>query len=343
MKIVKMNEIENVSKVTVDNQVYFLGEHRDFRRNEYLAKFIPENARLSMSWTMLKENEVLEIHEHPTPSMIIVYSGNGKVIGDLEASLTQGDIVAVPSGYKHGFVGGEQSLCAISVQFEGNGLYEDKNNARVNFSNSSGLDKLLEYNSLRLNKHVDIPFFKMLTDGTLEEPAKKRKFESLLKSWSRKFQSIIHLRQGGTQNVEFYDVFKQHLLEEIGHDDLIKATGDNIWDPVIESCSDWFLSNMLFQDNIHKAAIVHLVLENSAHEFHELAHSLLDSGKNDEYYETHAVHDEDHSNMVNHLLLDQPHSTYLELQESIKHAWDILEAMLDRMHKIITDSWAIAK
>ena len=146
-----MNEIENVSYVTVDNQVHFLGEHRDFRRNEYLAKFIPENARLSMSWTMMKEQEVLEVHEHPTSSMIVVYAGNGIVIGDLEASLTQGDIVAVPPGYKHGFVGGDQSLCAISVQFEGKGLYENLDEARVTFVETNNvLDKLLEHNSIRI-------------------------------------------------------------------------------------------------------------------------------------------------------------------------------------------------
>ncbi|NOI60938.1 cupin domain-containing protein [Vibrio coralliilyticus] len=339
MKIIKMNEIENVSNVTVDNQVHFLGEHRDFRRNEYLAKFIPENARLSMSWTMLKEHEVLEIHEHPTPSMIVVYAGNGEVIGDLEASLTQGDIVAVPPGYKHGFVGGDQSLRAISVQFEGKGLYENIDEARVKFvETNNGLDKLLEHNSIRIKQHIEIPFFQMLTDGTLEDAGKRKVFEMLLKNWSEKFQNIMFIRQGSTQSKRFQSVFKQHLIEEIGHDDLIKAPENYIWDPIIESCAEWFLSKMVFTDNVEKSVVMHLVLEEGAHEFHERANALKATEENKEYFHTHAVHDEDHSKLANHLLNDLSPTQYKELTALIDQAWDVLECMLGRMHYHILNS-----
>ncbi len=339
INIIKSNDIENINHVVIEGNKFFLGEHRDFRRNKVLQEFMPDNARLSMSWTKLKNNEVLEVHQHPTSSMIIIYAGGGKVIGDLEASLEAGDIVTIPPGYKHGFIGGDESLFAISVQFDGPGLYEDLTNARVSFVESrNGLDKLLERNSIRVKKYINHPFVQMLTDGTLDEPNKRNTFEMLLKNRSEKFQSIMFLRQGGTQNKRFYSVFKQHLIEELGHDDLIKAPENRIMDPVIESCSEWFLSKMLLLDNVEKAVVMHLVLEEGAHEFHERAINLASIQENKEYYETHANHDENHSQLANHLLVDLPEVQYEELIKLLDMSWDILECMLGRIHYHIINS-----
>jgi hypothetical protein len=66
--------------------------------------------------------------------MIIVCRGRGVLLDEGEKPLNEGDIVLVPEGYAHGFRGLEPTgVEGLSLQFEGLGLYEDVENARVHF------------------------------------------------------------------------------------------------------------------------------------------------------------------------------------------------------------------
>lgn len=338
IEIVNREDIQAITNIDVNGQSFFLGEHRDFRRHETLRKFIPNRGRISLSWTALQPGETLETHCHPTVSMIVVYDGSGELTGDLESSLVKGDVVTVPSGSRHGFKGGVTGLYALSIQFEGNGLYEVEDSPRVEFLNNRSFEKLKSYNSKRLSEHVKHPFFNLISDGVLHDEAKMEKFKSLLKSWSSSFQKVMFTRQGLTYSKDYSEVFKSHLKEEIGHDELIDSNSIEIWDPVIAGCVDWFLHKMVVLDNFEKAAVVHLVLEASAHEFHELAYKNLRRDKDSEYFNVHAVHDEDHSNLANYLFLQGSDTQYQEALSITSQAWDILETMLLRMHKIIIDA-----
>lgn len=246
VKVVHRGDIPSISSVESADQSYCLGEHRDFRRNEYLKKFIPENSRLSISWTKLNDGETLNVHQHPVSSMVVVCGGNGELIGDLNLPLQEGDVIAIPPGCKHGFVGGSRSLHALSIQFEGKGLYEDIENPRVAFCDheqKNSLEELIEYNDFRIKNHVHTDFFNLVRSGDLRDQSKCQMFERLLKSWSEKFQQIMFLRQGSTQAREFYNIFRDHLGEEIGHEKLINTKiSVPLWDPVIDSCAEWFLS-----------------------------------------------------------------------------------------------------
>ena len=66
--------------------------------------------------------------------MIIVCRGSGVLLDGGETPLNEGDIVLVPESYLHGFRGLEPSgVEGLSLQFEGLGLYENVENARVSF------------------------------------------------------------------------------------------------------------------------------------------------------------------------------------------------------------------
>ena len=125
MFIVKREQMPAIHSVEVSQKRYQLGILKDFRRHPQLSAVMPENGRFSISWVYLKEAEVLENHQHDTLSMIIITEGCGYVRGDLEATVDIGDVVVVPAGNIHGFIGCKPNgFWGLSLQFEGAGLYE---------------------------------------------------------------------------------------------------------------------------------------------------------------------------------------------------------------------------
>lgn len=132
--IVPRSEVQAVAEVFEEGEQHFLGEQRDFRRHPALAAFLADTARLGIAWVRLGPGQTLKPHKHPTRSMIIVCRGNGVLLDNGEKPLSEGDVVLVPADYPHGFRGLEPSgVEGLSLQFEGLGLYEDVENARVNF------------------------------------------------------------------------------------------------------------------------------------------------------------------------------------------------------------------
>lgn len=336
IRVIERQSIRNLASVEENGVTYDLGEHRDFRRHPVLASLLPEQGRVSISWTKLNPLQRLEPHQHPTMSMIIVCKGQGRLIGDLQMDLKEGDIVVVPPGCTHGFVGSEaEDLRALSLQFEGEGLYENEKVPRVQFDGYS-LSQLLEENQRRLESHVHTSFFRLLDDGTLENPACHSIFIRHLQSWSSKFQLILHARSAFAADSRFRSVFKKHFGEEFGHDELIKSNLDPIWDPVIEACSDWFLHQMTTASDAVRLAIIHLVLERSAHEFHERAARVMKSQK--KYYSVHAEHDESHGKMGLHLLEQLDSRQLQSVKSSIEKAWQVLDTMLERIDRLVREA-----
>lgn len=132
--IIPRAEVPAIYEVEENGKTHELGEHRDFSRLPALRQFIPETARLAISWAFLRPGQVLDPHLHPIRSMIVICRGSGRLLGDKTATLAEGDVVAVGPGRLHGFVGGEpDGLHVLSIQFEERGLYEDKDRALVTF------------------------------------------------------------------------------------------------------------------------------------------------------------------------------------------------------------------
>src|SRR5215471_15957049 len=96
--LVRRDDIPTLTTVVVDGVEHSLGILKDFRRHPQISTFLPEDGRLSLSWVRLEAGEKLEIHVHSVDSMIIVGHGKGQVLGDLEASFADGDIILIPRG-----------------------------------------------------------------------------------------------------------------------------------------------------------------------------------------------------------------------------------------------------
>ncbi len=54
LKIIHREDLLPIHDVSIDGVTDFLGELRDFRNDDYLSHFIPENSKLAMAWVKLK-------------------------------------------------------------------------------------------------------------------------------------------------------------------------------------------------------------------------------------------------------------------------------------------------
>jgi hypothetical protein len=200
---------------------------------------------------------------------------------------------------------------------------------------SSTLPGLLEKNEVLAAKVLANPYFRMIREGGLDSERMRGLFRDRLRVFCDAFQTFLFVRQATCEDESYKGVFAEHLLEEIGHNDLMKVTGEKRrFDAVLEATSNWFCHQMLVQDNVGKAAI-HLVLETGGDYFHNLAKPTFDEDVSAEYFRTHAEDDERHKQMSIDLLGNQTPSTYERLDQTVVDAWNMIDAMTRRIHELV--------
>lgn len=132
VQVIARSDIPAIHSVTQNGVVHNLGELRDFNWHDGLKEFL-SSKMITMSWVQLKSGESLLPHAHRETSMLILVKGNGRLTGQKNLQLKEGDIVIVPPYCSHGFEGeGEHGAQGLSIQFE-EGLYTDPENPRVRF------------------------------------------------------------------------------------------------------------------------------------------------------------------------------------------------------------------
>jgi quercetin dioxygenase-like cupin family protein len=134
VQVISRNDIPAIHSVTQDGVTHHLGELRDFHWHDTLKQFLAKK-RISISWVHLNPGERLLPHEHPMESMVIILKGQGKLTGQKNQPLKEGDVVITPPNCSHGFDGaGETGAYGLSIQFEEDGgLYTDPENPNVTF------------------------------------------------------------------------------------------------------------------------------------------------------------------------------------------------------------------
>ncbi len=132
VQVIARESIPAIHSITQNGEVHHLGEVRDFQWHDTLKEFLPSSKLISFSWVQLKPGDSLLPHEHPMQSMIILVKGSGRLTGQKNLPLKEGDIVITPPNCSHGFEGGENGAYGLSIQFE-EGIYTDPESARVKF------------------------------------------------------------------------------------------------------------------------------------------------------------------------------------------------------------------
>jgi hypothetical protein len=340
IQVVSREAIPPIQSVEQDGVVHELGELRDFRWNNLLREFMPSASRFSVSWVKLGYKEVLAPHVHPIQSMMIFYAGSGTILGDLEGPVAKDDVVIVPPGCRHGFIGGPDGLQALSIQF-GEGLYSAPEKPLVEFVDPEhSLEGILAYNQKRIEEFKRRPMFDLLNDGTLDDPIKRKVFLDTLQIWVDGNQALLFSRQASCVDSQYSGVFLEHMHEEIGHDAMHKHRADGghdvsqAHDPALEAITNWFTYQMFVLDNVEKTAVIHLVIENASIAYHTAAAPVLSRYVSDEYFNVHTENDAEHAAMGEALLRRHSARTYARIRHILGEAWDMLGAMTDRVVEI---------
>lgn len=339
MQVVSRSKIPAISSIMIDNIPHNLGLLLDFRKHPELASFIPENARPSFSWTHLNPNEELATHEHPTSSMIIICEGEGEVFGDYEGKIISGDIVIVPPYHKHGFIGqGKNGFWALSIQFEGSGLYEDVEKPRVNFikqeqnSHLNDFSILLNDQEKFIKKFKAHPLIQLIHSTSTEDIETRERLLEALNIWGNWFQRIIYLRAACGAPSLYQNLAEQHILEEVGHNTSILDSRENksisLHDPILEATASWFFEKMLSSTPQEKTVLVHFVLEGAGDIFHTEALHLFG---NMSHFTTHVELDEDHFEMGCRVLETSGDYDIERLRTVLSQGWEMFNLLLSRM------------
>lgn len=341
MQVIKRSNIPSINTIMVEGKKYNLGELHDFHKHDVLSQFIPESGRTSISWVRLKQGEVLETHMHPTSSMIIICEGEGEVLGDCHQKIVRGDCVIVPPNNRHGFVGGgKEGFWALSLQFEGDGLYEDRENPRVTFVNNEErqqqhLKKVenIVAEQRRLEKKFEKnALMQLARSGNLKDPKIRKRLLEALNSWSDWFQKILAARMSVEESFEYFEAAGLHLQEEIGHNKILYTIRKNkpviFWDPLLESAAAWFHHQMLSATDHERTVLMHLVMEGASTIFHTAAKDLFQEG---DFFEMHSTLDEDHFIMGVKLLENSKEVDEEHLISVLRQGWSVFGIIATQM------------
>ncbi|PCS21305.1 hypothetical protein [Candidatus Enterovibrio escicola] len=112
---------------------------------------------------------------------------------------------------------------------------------------------------------------------------------------------LFELVRASTLNEKTYEhMTLSHLEEELGHNRQFKANRDDfgeVFDPVLEVASNWFISQMYTATELKKVALVHLGVATSAVFFYKHIKPVLADSPTKEYFDLHSVLDDEHVRM----------------------------------------------
>ena len=269
--------------------------------------------------------------------MIIICEGEGKTLGDMQKSIKAGDIVIVPPGHRHGFIGdGDNGFWALSIQFEGSGLYEDLENPRVKFISEGNPEfTLIEADQKgHEEKYAQGKLMELLRSEKIKDEKVLNRLLEALNFWSNWFQRILARRiaAGGGTLDKYQELAEDHFQEEIGHNkqvsDLRHTKNISFWDPILDSCCTWFYEKMISGTNHEKVILVHFVMEAASVIFHHEAIEILPKST---YFSLHNEVDDDHYEIGIKILKEDPTINVQVLRETLKRGWmmfDLLSARL---------------
>ena len=352
VQIIRRLEIPSIDSVVVEGVRHFLGDQRDFRRNQTLAKFIPENARLAIAWVRLKPGEVLSVHVHPIESMILICEGSAEFNGDFDDSISTGDAVIVPRGARHGFRGtGPTGFVGLSIQFENQGLYEDPKNALVKFeapskvmnltalrSDEATIDGLVKQNEIYKERFHNNLLFRLMSSGHFKSETVRSTFLEYFQGWSNQFQKAMLLKTALCDDPRFKPVFRKHFVEELGHDQALardRKTASTRWDAVLEATCSWFPSKMIAGDLYEQIVIMHLCVEAVAVVFYKFATPALDPDGKSSHFRAHEGVDVEHEKLGLEFLEGLSSAQYRRLLNVQAEAWSMSEALFGRLGQLM--------
>lgn len=195
------------------------------------------------------------------------------------------------------------------------------------------LEGVLSENERRRARFVSSSISQLVLGGDLEKETKREVFLACIQHFSINFQTIMLTRQALCADPRYARIFREHLREEIDHDELItqRAGSRETDDAMFVAISAWFSYQMVILDNVEKGALVHLVLEEAADYFFTLTEKTVDKYVPGGYFKTHAQLDEGHAALGKIILDDQSPHVYARVLDVVTQGWDMIDAAAERV------------
>jgi hypothetical protein len=300
---------------------------RPFAAHEQIAHTAFAGAALA--WLEASSGGKVPTRSHHGATLLAVMRGRATLVGTAARQVEQGDVLTIPSDHSYGFddIEGDLHVLQVTLQQQDGGAAE----AQV-----LSLERLLEQNRKRAEQVLESPFYVLLRDGLLNTRDKRSAACEAIRVFSDSFQTFLFTRQAMCREKGYFSAFHGHLLEELGHNDLLKVEGNRriLGDPILRATSVWFSHQMLKLDNAGKT-VVNLVLETSGYHFHTLAKPVFADGDSAVYFAAHAEADEEHMDLGVDLLAGQHPDTYRRLLELLDESWDMLQTVTTRFAELV--------
>jgi len=334
-------DMETIKSIKENGIEKLLGEVKNFRANEEMNRFIPEQARLAVSWVRLAKNEKLDVHVHPISSLYIICEGEAILLGDgVDRRAVPGDVICIPPGADHGFIGaGDNGYWGLSIQFEERGLYEDPSKPLVTFDQDpyAYYHQLKAHNARYIERYQDNKIFTAFAKDKTFSEAKKSLFLDYLQILSDQFQKMVLLRSALCEDVRFSRFFSEHLKEEFGHDEVLRNSRDNLQvreDAIFEALCIWFNHQMITLDNLEQAILVHFVIEGSAFVFYNNIKHVFDPSKQN-HFEDHSEFDGDHQEVDKAFFKGMTEEQFQRVKAVLDKGWSMVEKQYARLAELI--------
>jgi quercetin dioxygenase-like cupin family protein len=348
MRVITRDEVPGMNRIVVDGREHDLGILKHWRKEPHLNAILPRGLDVSLAWVNLQRGQQLDVHIHPVHSLVVCCQGSVRSIGDLEATLHEGDIIVIPTGYRHGFIGGDpDGFWGLSIQLESLALYEDLDSPLVTFvepalavEHVDAVTLLLQKNEYHGAEFARGRLFELLRSGYFADAARRAALLDVLEAWSSIYQKILFCRAAFTDHPKFAALARAHLADEIGHDESLRRGRDSlpIWDPVLDACAQWFVSRMLASDDAEQTVLVHLVLERAASAFYgEFKAAIPPGADGAAHFDQHAdaAIDIEHMKMGLDVLRGVPLRDHGSLVETQRRGWTMFNTMFARMAELV--------
>lgn len=305
-------------------------DEKSFHGSDLIRQLLPDRASVSMSWIGARCGEAVSLRSRSTPTLLLVLGGAARLNGELTRTVHEGDVVAVPVGRQYGFSDvSETGLEVLEIGFT---------DAPAVPRTAGTLAELLARNEALAIEAENTAFFRLLRDGTLDDPKKRARFFDCLQVFSDAFQSILVAREAMCRDERFVEVFSAHLRDELDHNKILSRdrTPRPVNDPVLKATVSWFSRQMFVFDNAEKAVLVHLVLETAGHRFHTLAKEVFKgTSAGALYFDAHSDADDKHCSLAHGVLEGLSPSRYGRLSDVLESSWRMFQAMGDRIARIV--------
>lgn len=348
IKLVRRDDVPSMRTIEVDGVEHWLGHVKDFTKNRALVDFLPKDNRVSMAWVRLEAGEQLDEHVHPVDSMILLCEGGASTLGDKRETMKAGDILLVPQGRPHGFIGAQpDGFWGLSIQFDSRGLYEENDDPWATFGTSqpppsvnqeSAVAQLCRLNEEYMERFDKHRLFALVNRGLLDTPQALSHFLDCFQVWSNYFQKMLLARALTVQTTAAEDLSWAHLIEELGHSrDLAMSRADlrSVFDPILEATCGWFVWKASSISDAEKVVLVHLVVEASALYFYKHIQPKMQRNSASEHFDHHKVADSRHVEMGYEYLRALRVEDAARLFEIQRQGWATLTALMGRIADLV--------